>query len=314
MKNPWTLRNLVSEARILSTMLAPRRDGEVMFTGESALVVLGLDAWWNNPDVTFRSKGKRRSPVNAPSISVGDTTVPAVRVVELRSSPPEFLTSRAYGVDIVEPHLVAADLARRGHPLQGFHNVSAPLRYLAQFNRFEPEISRQSESMWKNQMQIYLNGLASSKGVRQARAVIAFADAGLESPAESIVAWILNCILEDPSAFVTQHPVAIEGRDVYMDLAFPAFHVGIEVTGYGKFGDTESTARRVGAALVARQQALSETGWSIINVSYDQAKDVTQLASHLRKLLLRPGVPTHSPGGPLWAKPTTELFSSRRRF
>ncbi len=311
---PWDARNLVAEARVLAATLGARRRGEIAFTGESALVVLSLQPWWNNPDVQFRRDGSNRSPASMPSVTIGDFTVPKVRVRELRSTPSSFRVSRAFGVDVVEPHLVAADLARYAHPLQAFHNVSILLRHLARFDRFDIEGSRSREKFWRSQLLSYFDDLGKTKGGRRARVAIASANAALESPAESIVSWVLNCILEDPSGLRAQHPWFANGRRIYMDLAIPACHLCIEVTGYGKFGDSEISGREVGSRLIARQQALAETGWRVINITYEGAQDVVELSLRLRELLAQSGVATHPPKGLLWEPPSPELFSADRRF
>lgn len=219
-----------------------------------------------------------------------------------------------HGIDLAEPQTIATDLLRYGHPLQALHNVSMLLRFLSSFDRRSLETSRSRGEIWRKEMSLVFRELKGARGIRKARAVLAAADPGLESPAESIVAWALKCILPNPSDLVTQYRVPKGDGWIYIDLALPKHKVGVEVSGYGKFGDTSGSARGVARDFMARQRSLEENGWRILNITYEEAKHLKSLQITLEAAMDRFGIPTCVPDKPLWEPTTPELFSTERRF
>lgn len=305
---------LVAEARVRAVTHLLRRGSPLCFTGESALVALGLEPWWNNPDVMLRRERPVGTHPTLNSVRLGKHTVSAVLARETRSSPGDAAMTRASGLPIAPPQLIAADLGRMLHPLQAFHDCSVLLRHLSGFDRFSLAESRARERIWRDVLLEFLGRIGRSRGVRRARAVVMAADAGLESPGESAVSWLLNCVLADTRQLSSQHPVQAAGTTVFIDLAIPDHQVAVEVTGRGKFGASSDSAHEVAERFVSRQQALTDSGWRFLNITYDQALRPLTLASYLLSSLGRYGVPVREPSGPLWELPSPMLFDRSRRF
>ena len=87
---PWVTRLRAAEARLLATdyLLRSRSrtpsGSHLLFTGESALIVLGVEPWWNNPDVSVRTTSRSGSPLTFAAIQVGDSRVPPVHFRQVR--------------------------------------------------------------------------------------------------------------------------------------------------------------------------------------------------------------------------------------
>ena len=148
-EKPWDVRRRVAQARLLATM----RHG-VLFTGESALVTLGIEPWWNNPDVTVRTDARSGKPALFPAVPVGEIIVPSVAWHCRRSGPMvEGLEAEDFwGMPLAPIPLLAYDLCQRAHPLQAFHNVSAFLRFIAGFDRWDLVGSRIREARWREHL------------------------------------------------------------------------------------------------------------------------------------------------------------------
>lgn len=320
---PWVARRRVAEARLLSLPHRLRRGAVFELTGESALVALGLDTWWSNPDVAIRRDNHEGSVLTFEGVPLPRGTVGPVQVWGTSSKPslreglllaenPSLVLPS--GVPIVPPALLVVDLYRSCHPLQAFHDTSVLLRYSSKFDRRDLLGSRGVENHIRQSLLRDLSRLGRVKGISGARALIQSADAGLESPAESAVFRALKCILPRSVEVRTQQPCDVGSSTFYMDVALPQFKVAFEATGVGKFGDTATEARHVGSRFVQRQQALADRGWNFVHVTYEQTKRPVRLVQYLQEKLAGFGVPTHAPSGPLWALPTPLLFHGSRKF
>ena len=87
---PWVTRLRAAEARLLATDQLLRSQSRttsgshLLFTGESALIALGVEPWWNNPDVSVRTTSRSGSPLTFAAIQVGDSRVPPVHFRQVR--------------------------------------------------------------------------------------------------------------------------------------------------------------------------------------------------------------------------------------
>lgn len=325
---PWEVRMRVAEARIISIQRLvttgsdkPQPGSEPIFTSESALVILGLQPWWNNPDVTLRRAKRSGHRPEVPPVRLPGGTVPAVRFGHVRHDPGQLgvgagrpATFVQAGIAIAPAHLVIYDLCRLLHPLQAFHDVSLLLRYSA---RWDSRDLAGSERRLKSVKQKIANDLAELGPVpriRRTRAILNKADAAIESPAESIVLWTLLSMVKDSSLIATQIPVLVRGHKFRIDVGVPAVQLAIEVTGLGKFGDTNTAAHEVAGRFVHRQQMLESVGWRVVNITYEQAKALPELMARLREVLSEHGIPTTVPDRLLWEVATPELMARNRRF
>lgn len=309
---PWEARRLVARARLATT--AGRRQ---ILTGESALVALASSGTWNdNPDLWTRVPRRHGRQRPLPAVPVDAHDVAPVVVHRLSGSPPFSELQAAYfmGFLLAPPAVIALDLARREHSLVALHNVSALLRYLCRFSRFDLEDSRRRMERWRESLEHGILALGTVRGARRSAEILAHADAGLESPAESTVYWALCCLLRDTAQIVVQHPVKSGGKQFFIDLALPRYRVAVEASGYGKFGGSANTARSVATEFSSRQQALTDHGWRFVHVFVDQTKDLAGLGAYLRERLRSLGVPVPSIMGSLWENQTEQLFAKDRRF
>lgn len=218
------------------------------------------------------------------------------------------------GVFIAPFELIAVDLVRHLHPLQAFYDLSLLVRYLSGFDRFDQERGRLNETEIKAGFASYLESLGTTEKGMRARYLVEVADAGVESPGEAIVVWVLRCILRKDELLVTQQRESGDVGAFYIDVALPAYKVGFEITGMNKFGETERSAHQVAINFVQRQQQLTDSGWTIINVTYEQTKKFGVLVDYLLEKLPKFGVPVHMPNAPLWGAPTPLLTARSRRY
>ncbi len=322
---PWVVRRKVAAARLLAISHYVR-PGDLLFTGESALTAWGIDTWWNNPDLECRRRGSGfHSPALAPVI-VHDVRVPGVNVRRMTSKAPgEAFPFQGAGalsvgtlspvretlpVPTARPEVVALDILRAHHPLQALHNASMLLRALSGFDRRMLKPSRDREQLLVEDWRAQLSALGRSHRIRAARSVLEMVNAGIESPAESIALWTLRHVLPRAVPVISQFPVAHRGGTYFLDLALPEQRVAFEVSGYGKFGNTEASAWETGRKLLSRQQDLQDLGWDIINLTYDRVRRLPHLSAYLAKALTERGVAVQPT--PVSAPPS--LMSPSRRF
>ncbi len=310
---PWEVRILVAQARVLALdriWSGPRP----VFTGEGAMVMLGIDTWWNNPNILYRREVASRQTTTLRSVQLRGRSVPAVDARRiLFPEPPNLTNETASGVLTAPLGLIALDVARTAHPLQAYYNGSMLLRHASRFDRFDERSRGRAERVRENWLSL-AQQLERSRGVRQARAVIAATDPGFESPGEAIVAWCLRAILLRGELIETQYELHTGAATYFIDVALPRYRIAFEVAGYGKFGESGDSGRKVGQKLLARQQALADLGWRAINVTYEETSRLAASVQLLRQRLASLGVPTHAPAGNLWAPPTSLLQARSRRF
>jgi len=121
---------------------------------------------------------------------------------------------------------------------------------------------------------------AGRPGVRQARRILELADARSESVGESRLRWTLHSAgVEVPSLAVA---VETWRGTVWVDAGWPDLKVGIEFDGAvkysgGEYGDPRErllTEKR-------RHDALTEAGWTILRVTWDDLSDPGRLVARI---------------------------------
>lgn len=307
----WHVRRIVSEARILSATVNRQGLPPPIFTLESALVVHGLSTWTNTVDVSYRlelNRGRRLARTLAP-IHTRDVDVPAVRERQLVSAPSSHKTISINGALTGSLEVVALDCGRFLHPLSAVVAVSSILTHASAFDRRNLSQSREAESKVKLILQDGLTTISGLNGCRQAAAVLGIADAGLQTPGEGYLWWLLHCMLPDETRnhLVTQLPVWLEGRWYYPDAALPERKICFEFDGLGKIKENERD-------FLSRQRAFLRAGWKPIRVDQRQLDSPDALVYYLLSELRKNGIPAHYPCGPLWQPLTLELLDPRRRF
>lgn len=129
-----------------------------------------------------------------------------------------------------------------------------------------------------------LSQMRGARGVRTARAVLAAADDGAESPGESLTRLaVLAAGLPAPT---TQVPVDTHLGVFWLDLGWPASKVGIEFDGAVKYGASPS---EVLIREKRRQDALEEAGWLLIRLMAVDLRDSWAVALRVLRALRRRG-------------------------
>ena len=307
---PWKIRQTVTKARALSVSVKRYNTPSPILTSESALVVHGLNTWTNTADVSYRIASNRgpRTPRTLPPLRVGDVEVCAVSERQLLSvADTEVL--HVSGALTAPLATVALDCARFLHPLPALVAVSSVLARLSEFDRWKPERSRASERAGRESIRAKLAPIAGWRGSRRAALILDAADAGIQTPGEGYLWWLLHCMLPEKHIrdLVTQYPISLEGRHYFPDAALPAHKIIFEFDGFGKMQETERE-------FLARQRALAWAGWTPIRVDRGQLARPDALVRHLLRELRGCGITAHHPHGPLWRPLTNDLLAPARRF
>lgn len=127
-----------------------------------------------------------------------------------------------------------------------------------------------------------LRRLGPVRGVRAARAVLAAADDGAESPGESLARLaVLRFGLPAPR---TQVRVATHEGDYWGDLGWPQWRVPVEYDGTAKYTG-RGTASDAVLAEKRRQEAIEEAGWRVIRLVSEDLRAPARLRRRLARVL-----------------------------
>jgi len=120
---------------------------------------------------------------------------------------------------------------------------------------------------------------AGRRGITRARAVVALADAGAESPGESAARFL---VLRDGLPVpCTQVPITTRLGTFWADLGWEAWRLVLEYDGRSKYG------LNGGEVLVRekrREDAMVEAGWRVLRVTKEDLRG-TELSSRVRRHL-----------------------------
>ncbi|SKC35019.1 Transcriptional regulator, AbiEi antitoxin, Type IV TA system [Krasilnikoviella flava] len=125
---------------------------------------------------------------------------------------------------------------------------------------------------------------AGKPGVRQARRIVELADARSESVGETRLRWLLDAAgLEPPDLAVA---VDTWRGTVWIDLGWPGLAVGIEFDGTVKYSGGEyGDPRERLLAEKRRHDALTEAGWTLLHVTWEDLADPDRLVARIRRAL-----------------------------
>ena len=128
-----------------------------------------------------------------------------------------------------------------------------------------------------------MGGLAGRRGARRAERVLALADGGAQSPAESRLR--VHLVLAGLPRPVTQCPVDISPTTVlHPDLGWPQWQVAVEYDGHWH-GDPEQLHRDR-----RRLNHLAIAGWTVLRVTSRRLhRDVPGVVNEVRVALMRSG-------------------------
>lgn len=124
--------------------------------------------------------------------------------------------------------------------------------------------------------------LGPARGVRTARAVLAVADDGAESPGESLARLaFLRLGLPRP---LTQLRVTTDDGDFWGDLGWPQWRLIAEYDGRAKYTVRGAAADAV-LAEKRRQEALEEAGWRVLRLTRDDLRAPDRLRRRLARVV-----------------------------
>ncbi|MFD6136281.1 hypothetical protein [Isoptericola sp. NPDC060257] len=125
---------------------------------------------------------------------------------------------------------------------------------------------------------------AGRPGVRQARQIMALADARSESVGETRLRWLLDAAgLEPPELAVA---VSTWRGTAWVDVGWPGLSVGIEFDGVVKYSGGEyGDPRERLLDEKRRHDALAEAGWTVLRVTWEDLADPDRLIARIRRAL-----------------------------
>lgn len=306
----WEIRRLVTQARALSISLTKRTAPPVLSL-ESALSVRGISAWTNTVDISYRVESHlgQRKPLHLNAVSTRNVDICSVTERPILSDPCHSRAVPVNGVLSAPLDVVALDCARELHPLAAVVAVSAVLAHASKFDRWKQGPCREIEAKARKKINSNVETISGRPGSRQAAAVVNIADAGIQTPGEGYLWWLLHCMLPADIAkgLVTQLPLQVGSATYFPDGALPALKVCFEFDGFGKIKENERD-------FLIRQRALMSAGWKPIRADQKQLDNPAALISYLLKELHRNDVPAHFPCGTLWKPIPFELLDPQRRY
>lgn len=126
---------------------------------------------------------------------------------------------------------------------------------------------------------------AGARGVIRARRVWSWADAGAESPGESLTRHALLVAGLEPPAL--QVPVVTRLGIFRLDMGWPALRVAVEFDGLIKYGGAYGAPADVVIAEKRRQDAIEESGWIVVRVTWSDLREPVELAARLHRARAR---------------------------
>lgn len=275
---PWDLRRQVTLARILATDMAAKR--RPVFAAQSAMAVWGVDGWTENPNVVTRRATSGRL-VELPAVQVMETCVSAAWATQSYIETP-FKPVERRGVLVDTPATVALHMALQAHPLEAVVAVSGLMRLMVQPGPGSTDTREQlaeRSAVARAYLLQHLENYAGMRGAHRAARVIAASSAKCENVGERAALYLLAGLTT--SEVTPQHPVHLDGRKYYLDLAVPDHRVAVEFDGLGKLGTTGRELQAAKQQWVDRQAALVAAGWRVVRLSWRDLDDLTRTRSLL---------------------------------
>lgn len=272
-------QGLWNEGRHLLAVVAVHHDSSYAappFCFESAAVIHGLPLYRSAPAVVHTL--------------VGDTSHSRARAGAarhaLRVAPDDVVEVNGLRCTSVERTVL--DLAQRMTPEAAVASADAALRRFAVHEQHQDEARA---AAWRDRLLERAAGI-STRGIRRARRVIAFADGRAQLPGESVSRLQLHR-LGFTGVGLQTHVVGPDGEDYWTDFAFPKARVFGEFDGLGKYLDDEMRGgRSMDEILLAekrREDAIrGVTGWRIVRWESSHIVSAERLGARLASFGIRP--------------------------
>ena len=162
----------------------------------------------------------------------------------------------------------------------GFPIACAALARACQFDRFRQDESRVRQEEARGEFHEALAGTPlNTVGRERARWILDHADAGCESPGESLV--LLALLRAGINGTTTQEEVHIDGHTYFVDIALPTPKIAIEFDGRIKYGDTVDEVHESIEAEQRRQRNLERAGWTVIRIRWSDLRVIDEVVAQI---------------------------------
>ncbi len=272
-------RDLWNEGRhlveVVATYLNSAPPGPV-FVGASAAVLHGLPLYRLAPGkVHVAIAGARHSRTRA-GVAWHDVDVPLTDVAAVD------------GIRCTSMDRTVLDVASALPPEAAISVADAALRSEAVMMHVQ---DADAAADWTDRLSRRADRL-HSRGIRQARRIIAFADGRAQLPGESVSRLMLATLgYAQPDLQV--HVVGPEGEDYWLDFGFRRSRAFGEFDGTGKYFDDELRGSRTPQEVVFAEKAREDairgvTGWGLVRWGSVHLATLDRFAARLRAFGIRP--------------------------
>ena len=254
---------------------------DYVISGGVAAYILGLPTDGQIEKLTLYAPS-RDSPrrIHFPAITI-DENERFSAVTATVSRPRSQVPSMKYlGFRIATPTRVVVDCARLLADRHGFPIACAGLARACQFDRFHQEESRARQEDARGEFHKALADTPlNAIGRERARWILGRADAGCESPGESLV--LLALLRSGIEGTTTQEEVHVAGHTYFVDIALPTLKIAIEFDGRIKYGDTVDEVHESIEAEQRRQRNLERAGWTVIRVRWADLRVIDEVVAQV---------------------------------
>ena len=260
---------------------ASLRYSDYVISGVTAAYLLGLPAEEQIEKLTLYAPSRERPrEIHFPAITI-DKSERFSAVTIAVSRPRSQVSSLQYlGFRIATPARVVVDCARLLNEQQGFPIACAGLARACQFDRFRQDESRARQEEARGEFHEALADTPlNTIGRERARWMIDRADAGCESPGESLV--LLALLRAGINGMTTQEEVQVAGHTYFIDIALPNLKIAIEFDGRIKYGDTVDEVHDSIEAEQRRQRNLERAGWTVIRVRWADLRVIDEVVAQV---------------------------------
>lgn len=272
-------RGLWNEGRHLLAVVAVHRESSYAappFCFESAAVIHGLPLYRSTPTVVHALIGATSHSRSGPGIARHALRIHTDDVTEV------------HGLRCTSVERTVLDLAQRMPPEAGVASTDAALRLIAVRDQDQDE---DVAAAWRHDLLERASEI-STRGIRKARRVIAFADGRAQLPGESVSRVHLHR-LGFRDLDLQSHIVGPDGEDYWTDFAFPKARIFGEFDGLGKYLSEEMRGGRSVEEIVLAEKRREDairgvTGWRIVRWESQHITTPESLGARLASFGLRP--------------------------
>ena len=266
----WKKRRAVEIARIFAVA---RMRPSAIAIGRSALLIHGLDlpepleAELRGSIAFARSSTSSRAPLELPAVILGvEVVAPKIEVRFTDVAHTRVRATRKHGVRVQSIAHATFSAAFLHPPRMAFILACFGYRALLDLRPGERPLPESTRSLRASALDALAPLPTRSARRKQARKILATADAGCESIGEAWLLWLL--VEAGVRGIETQVHVEVRGTHAFIDIAIPELGLAIEFDGRAKYGSTLEEVHRSAEAERRRERLLVQAGWTVIRVRW----------------------------------------------